>query len=108
MAIALAVCCSAYAAGQEDQVDWEKRRASLGHQDKLRVLVDKVLSSSNNWIMTEQHMDEICAAGFNVIIPREGGSDLGRVRRVGGELLIMRRSASKRPLVLFSTSVEEG
>lgn len=64
------------------EFDWEKKRAALGHQDKLRVLVDKVLSMSNQWVMTEKHMDEIRDAGFNVVVPRVGGEDMKRVARV--------------------------
>ena len=78
VAIASALACLAHAA----EVDWAKRRAALGHGDKLRVLVDKVLSLSNGWVMTEKHMDEIRDAGFNVISPRIGGDDMARVRRV--------------------------
>lgn len=66
------------------EIDWVKKRAALGHQDKLRVLVDKVLSRSNNWVMTEKHMDEIRDAGFNVIVPRVGCEDMKRVDRVAG------------------------
>jgi hypothetical protein len=44
--------------------------------------VDKVLSRSNNWVLTEKHMDEIREAGFNVIVPRQGGEDMARVRCV--------------------------
>ena len=66
------------------EIDWTARRAALGREDKLRVLVDKVLSLSNRWVMTEKHMDEIRDAGFNVIVPRAGGIDMARVRRVAG------------------------
>ncbi len=64
------------------EFDWEKKRAALGRQDKLRVLVDKVLSASNKWVMTEKHVDEIRDAGFNVVVPRIGGEDMERVERV--------------------------
>ncbi len=53
-------------------------------QEKLRVLVDKVLMKSNRWIMTEQHVREIRDAGFNVVSPRLGGDDMDRVRKVAG------------------------
>jgi hypothetical protein len=49
---------------------------------KLRVLVDKVLMRSNNWVMTEDHVREIADAGFNVVSPRLGGDDPARVRKV--------------------------
>jgi len=64
------------------EMDWPAKRAAIGHQDKLRVLVDKVLSKSNRWVMTEKHMDEIRDASFNVICPRVGGTDMTRVHRV--------------------------
>ncbi len=50
-----------------------------GHEEKLRVLVDKVLSKSNAMLVTGEHMDEIRAAGFNVAVPRVGGMDLDTV-----------------------------
>jgi len=65
-----------------EQIDWDKHRQALGHKDKFRILVDKVLSQSTNWVMTEKHMDEIHNAGFNVIVPRLGGDDMARVKRV--------------------------
>ena len=64
------------------EFDWAAKRAALGHRDKLRVLVDKVLSLSNKWVMTEKFMDEIRDAGFNVVCPRVGCNDFDRVRRV--------------------------
>ena len=62
-------------------------RDRLGRQDKLRVLVDKVLmasghGSSGEWYMTEEQVRQIAEAGFNVVCPRVGGEDLARVRRV--------------------------
>jgi len=65
-----------------DEVDWAAKRAALGRQDKLRVLVDKVLSASNDWVMTEPFVDEIADAGFNVLVPRVGCDDMARVKRV--------------------------
>jgi len=50
--------------------------------EKLRVLVDKVLMASNDWVMTEAHVEEIAAAGFNVVTPRRGNDDIGEVRRI--------------------------
>jgi hypothetical protein len=49
---------------------------------KLRVLVDKVLMASNGWVMTQDHIREIAAAGFNVVSPRRGNDDVGEVRRI--------------------------
>ena len=65
-----------------EKIDWARKRARLGREDKLRVLVDKVVAASNNGRMTARHMDEIRDAGFNVIVPRVGASDLRRVARV--------------------------
>lgn len=50
--------------------------------DKLRILVDKVLMRSTNWIMKENHVKEIADAGFNVVSPRSGGEDLNQVRLI--------------------------
>jgi hypothetical protein len=47
-----------------------------------RVLVDKVLMKDNGWVMTEDHIREMRAAGFNVVSPRLGGEDMDRVRKV--------------------------
>ena len=68
--------------GRAAEINWQQKRAALGHQDKFRILVDKVLSRSNNWIMTEAHVREIKEAGFNVVVPRMGGTDMNEVRRV--------------------------
>ena len=50
--------------------------------EKLRVLVDKVLMAANDWVMTEAHVEEIAAAGFNVVTPRRGNDDISEVRRI--------------------------
>ncbi|NOY79506.1 MAG: hypothetical protein GXP31_00735 [Kiritimatiellaeota bacterium] len=50
--------------------------------EKPRILVDKVLMADNGWVMTEDHVREIKAAGFNVVSPRLGGTDPVRVRKV--------------------------
>lgn len=50
--------------------------------EKLRVLVDKVLMAANDWVMAEAHVEEIAAAGFNVVTPRRGNDDIGEVRRI--------------------------
>jgi len=57
-------------------------REALGANDKFRVLVDKVLMASTGWRMTEAQVREIGEAGFNVVCPRIGGTDMDRVRRV--------------------------
>lgn len=64
------------------EFDWAKKRAALGKQDKFRILVDKVLSKSNQWVMTPQFVAEIGEAGFNVVCPRVGCDDMERVERV--------------------------
>ena len=55
--------------------------ASRG-SEKLRVLVDKVLMKANDWVMTEAHVEEIAAAGFNVVSPRRGNGDIAEVERI--------------------------
>ena len=59
-------------------------RHELGRGVKLRVLVDKVLMADNDWVMTQDHVREIAAAGFNVVSPRLGNDDLDEVRRIAG------------------------
>ncbi|MBT3379168.1 MAG: hypothetical protein HN742_13465 [Lentisphaerae bacterium] len=51
-------------------------------KEQPRILVDKVLMLDNKWVMTEDHVREIKAAGFNVVSPRLGGTDPARVRKV--------------------------
>jgi len=67
---------------QSAETDWSQRKRALGREDKFRILVDVVLSKSNEWILTGSHMDEIKDAGFNVVVPRRGGENMHRVRRV--------------------------
>jgi hypothetical protein len=55
-------------------------RDTLGRSDKFRILVDKVISAANGWKFTPAAMQEIKAAGFNVISPRIGGHDLAVCR----------------------------
>ncbi|MBN2309825.1 MAG: hypothetical protein JXR94_12685 [Candidatus Hydrogenedentes bacterium] len=57
-------------------------REELGRADKYRILVDKVLMASTDWHMTEDQVREIAKAGFNVVVPRQGGTEPDRVRRV--------------------------
>ncbi len=54
-------------------------RDDLGRSEKLRIMVDKVMHRS---LDDEGVVKETAAAGFNVICPRSGGSDLDRVRNV--------------------------
>ncbi len=80
--IVLFVALLSAGTGRAAEIDWQQKRAALGRQDKFRILVDKVLSRSNNWVMTEAHVREIKEAGFNVVVPRLGGTDMNEVRRV--------------------------
>jgi len=50
--------------------------------EKLRILVDKVLMAANDWVMTDDHVRQIAAAGFNVVSPRRGNDDPDEVRRI--------------------------
>lgn len=62
---------------------WETRRQELGsRQEPYRILVDKVLMAANEWVMTADHVREIKAAGFNVVVPRLGADDNARVEKV--------------------------
>ena len=77
------------AGGQEASTGEQKAQAggqepTAGSDEKLRVLVDKVLMAASDWVMTEAHIEEIVAAGFNVVSPRQGGGDLAEVRKVAG------------------------
>ena len=58
------------------------QKTAAGADEKLRVLVDKVLMATNDWVMTEAHIEEIAAAGFNVVSPRRGSDDIAEVRRI--------------------------
>ncbi|MBT3379106.1 MAG: hypothetical protein HN742_36125 [Lentisphaerae bacterium] len=66
---------------QPTESDWVARRNALGTSDAYRILVDKVLMASTGWIMQPEHVAEIRAAGFNVVVPRTGADDDARVRR---------------------------
>ena len=68
--------------GQEDHVPSSRQ---LGRSEKFRVLVDKVLMQQgpqSNWRMKDEFIREMRDAGFNVVVPRHGAEDLGRVRDV--------------------------
>lgn len=49
---------------------------------KYRILVDKVLSKENDWIMTKDHVRQIAEAGFNVISPRYGADNNTEIQTV--------------------------
>jgi hypothetical protein len=66
---------------QDGQGDWSARRQVLGTSDPYRILVDKVLMQSTGWVMQPEHVTEIKAAGFNVVVPRIGADDNERVER---------------------------
>lgn len=53
-----------------------------GRQEKLRVLVDKVLARESGWKVTDKVIEETKAAGFNVYVPRHGAGDPEQVRHV--------------------------
>mgnify|MGYP001407909123 CR=1 FL=1 len=68
--------------GQENEVPSCRQ---LGRTEKFRVLVDKVLMQQgpqSEWRMKDEFIREIRDAGFNVVVPRHGAEDLGRVRDV--------------------------
>ena len=75
---ALAALVAAPAAAQDEAV-----QSGAAPVTKLRLLVDKVLmAEGDTWVMTEDHVRQIAAAGFNAVSPRRGGDDLAEVRRV--------------------------
>jgi 2-keto-3-deoxy-6-phosphogluconate aldolase len=56
-------------------------RKALGHTDKLRILIDKVLMRADH-VMTEDHVRAVAEAGFNVVSPRWGGENMHEVRKI--------------------------
>jgi len=56
--------------------------SALEPDDKLIILVDKVLMKDTRPDMTVEQMTEIRDAGFNVVSPRWGGDDLEIMRRL--------------------------
>ncbi len=81
--VALVTLFMLFTAGAGAQETWETRRAKLGSKEEpYRILVDKVLMASNEWVMTPEHVAEIKAAGFNVVVPRTGADENERVERV--------------------------
>ena len=58
------------------------KRAELGHSQKLRILVDKVMQPEAKWITEEWMIRETAEADFNVYSPRVGHDRLDEVRRV--------------------------
>ena len=73
--------CLGTAAAPAERDSWAARRARLGAEDPYRILVDKVLMQSTGWVIQPEHVKEIGAAGFNVVVPRLGADDDERVRR---------------------------
>jgi uncharacterized membrane protein len=51
-----------------------------GQDEKLLILIDKVLSYDTRPHIKPEHVKEIAEAGFNVVSPRWGGNDLGLVK----------------------------
>ena len=63
------------------------RRRDLGRTEKLRILVDKVMTrpgpgESEHRAMSDEIIGEMARAGFNVVVPRVGGDNPDRVRAV--------------------------
>ncbi|MBT4497723.1 MAG: hypothetical protein HOC74_08375 [Gemmatimonadetes bacterium] len=73
---------------------------------KLRVLVDKVLMAHNGWVMSEENVREIAAAGFNVVSPRQGNDDMDEVRRVA--LLAQKHGIRHMPWMRGTRVAESG
>ena len=57
-------------------------RDALGREVKYRVLVDKVMQPTRDWVTEEWMVEEAARTGFNVFCPRRGYERLGEVRRV--------------------------
>jgi len=81
LATVCAAACLAGLVGRGEPASWALRREALGKTDPYRILVDKVLMKSTGWVMQPAHVAEIKEAGFNVVVPRIGADDNGRVRR---------------------------
>lgn len=79
--LAYPVLALGVALAQPAEESWSARRQKLGTTDPYRILVDKVLMQSTGWVMQPEHVAEIRAAGFNVVVPRLGADDDARVRR---------------------------
>lgn len=54
----------------------------IGRSVKMKILVDKVMQPTRNWITEEWMIKETADAGFNVFSPRRGAEDLAEVRKV--------------------------
>jgi len=81
-------------------------RAQEAGDTKLRVMVDKMLMRQNSWVMTEEHVREIAAAGFNVVSPRRGNDDMDEVRRVA--LLAQKHGIRHMPWMRGTLKAESG
>lgn len=84
-------------------------RAILAQEEgdvKLRVLVDKVLMKHNGWVMSEENVREIAAAGFNVVSPRRGNDDIDEVRRIA--LLAQKYGIRHMPWMRGTLAAESG
>jgi len=55
---------------------------AAGKPEKLRVLVDKVLTREPGWKAMDKAIPEAKAAGFNAFVPRRGATDREHVRHV--------------------------
>ncbi|MFO8013482.1 MAG: hypothetical protein R6X20_09275 [Phycisphaerae bacterium] len=56
-------------------------RTALGREVKYRVLVDKVMQPTRDWVTEEWMVEEAARTGFNVFCPRAGYDRLDEVRR---------------------------
>jgi hypothetical protein len=73
---AICLCWSAAAGAQE------VRREDLGRSEKLRIVVDKVMQPTEDWVTKEWMVKEAAEAGFNVFSPRRGHDRLEEVVEV--------------------------
>ncbi|MFO7947325.1 MAG: hypothetical protein R6V19_10975 [Armatimonadota bacterium] len=54
----------------------------LGRSVKMRILVDKTMLPTNDWVTEPWMIEEAKQAGFNVFVPRSNHDDLHNVKRV--------------------------
>jgi hypothetical protein len=78
LAVALVVAIIAPRATSAEAPD----RTALGREVKYRVLVDKVMQPTRDWVTEEWMVEEAARTGFNVFSPRAGYDRLGEMRQV--------------------------
>lgn len=74
--------CVLWLAMAVSYADEAGRRKELGHGERLRVLVDKVMQPQGGWRTEEWMVRASAEAGFNVFSPRKGHEDLDAVKQV--------------------------